>query len=265
VVLPSRYDGGRVQVSHAGSTRLFDFATHSAIDICTIAWYNETSHNVGPITSGHQLTLIYDLIPTSSAFPRLPELQPAVSQLRITLQKWSEGHYTNRSGPDIIAIILTHKYDIQDLSLDMLRGEDRHRVSHISFVAEEMGYVVGLAELQYRNIGNSKEDLDRCESCEARNDEELANVTSTHIKISNLIDLAGLPMPGFAKLKLSKANLILDDPFEHMKPDKVEFHSRYFHYSNSKRRFDSDSDSGVVVRNFSCYSDGLITFCIDAG
>jgi hypothetical protein len=132
----------------------------------------------------------------------------------------------------------------------MPRGEDRHRTSHIRFVAEEMGYVIGLAELQYRNFGKSKEGSDRCESCEARNDQELAYVASTRINISNLVDLAGLPMPEFAKLKLSKANLILDDPFEDLNPDRMEVRSHYVRYS--KRRPDLDSDSEIIVRDFSC-------------
>ena len=106
ILLPSCYTGGQVQVSHDGSTRTFDFAAHSAADICMFAWYNEASLAVDPIAAGYQLALVYDVILTSSAFPRLPDLQPAISELRKVLQKWSEGHYTDDSGSNLVAIRL---------------------------------------------------------------------------------------------------------------------------------------------------------------
>jgi hypothetical protein len=206
------------------------------MDICMFAWYNEVSLTVDPITSGYQLALVYDVIPTSSAFPRLPVLQPAISELRKVLQKWSKGHYTDDSGLNLVAIVLTRKYD-GDLALKTLKGEDLHRVSHISAVAAEMGYVAGLARLKYRNLGIARGDMDRClcECCESRGIDgegiEMLEVNFTCITIENIVDLAGLPMPGFAgyaKLELSEVNLIFDNPFENQKPDIGELHTHGF-------------------------------------
>ena len=225
------------------------------------AWYNETSYTVDPIASGYRLALIYDVIPTSSAIPRLPVPQPAISELRKVLQKWSEGHYAKHSGLDLVAIVLTHKYDEKDMTLKMLRGEDLHRASHIHAAAAEMGYIVGLAKLRYRILGVTDEDCESlCERCESRGHDgtqmEMYRVRSTCIKIDNMVDLAGSPIPGFAKLKLSKANLILDNPFKNQKPDTALV------YQTSHRGYAySDTDCDIGVRNFSIvfwYPDILI-------
>jgi hypothetical protein len=215
------------------------------------AWYNETSYTVDPITSGYQLALVYDVIPTSSAFPRLPVLQPAVAELQKVLQKWSNGYYTDHSGLNLIAIVLTHKYDGEVLSLNTLKGEDHHRASHIRTVAEEMGYVVGLAKLRYRNLGITDEDCESCERCESLGltdkELEMSEVNSTCIKIDNMVDFAGSPIPRFAKLKLAKANLILDNPFEGQKPDEAEV----YEYSRCGHEY-SDTDCEIGVRDFQC-------------
>ena len=166
------------------------------------------------------------------------------------LQKWSEGHYANDdSGLNLIAIVLTHKYDGEILTSKMLRGEDHHRASHIHAVAAELGYVVGLAKLRYRILGVAHEDCERaCERCESRDDYEMememTQVASTCIKMDNMVDLDGVPIPGFAKLKLSKANLILDKRFQKQKPDKAKF------YAYSRCGYDdSDTDCDIGVRD----------------
>jgi hypothetical protein len=220
---------------------------------------------VDPLTSGYQLALVYDVIPTSSAFPRLPVLQPAVAGLQKVLEKWSDGYYANYSGQNLIAIVLTHKYDGEDLRLKTLRGEDHHRASHIRTVAEEMGYVVGLAQLRYLNLGTTDDseyfDYDGCGRCESRlrDDEEMFEVKATFINIDNMVDFAGSPIPGFAKLKLAEANLILDKPFEDQTPDRAKVHR----YGDLRDAY-SNSDCDLGVRYFNVISsypdiDFLIT------
>jgi hypothetical protein len=225
LILPSFYAGGQVQISHAGSTRSFNFAPHSFMNICVLAWYKEVVPEIQPITSGYRLALIYDLIPTSSAVPQLPKVHIAVSHLRAVLRRWSEGHYplANDLRLKIITFLLSRKYDEVKLTMDALEGEDAHKISHIRPVAEEMGYVIGLAVLSYRIFGYGPDDDGHCECCN-RDDEGMEEVTSTRISIDNLVDLDGSPIPGFTKLKLDKMNLIPDDPFQD-KPDEIEIHS----------------------------------------
>jgi hypothetical protein len=225
LILPSFYAGGQVQISHAGSIRSFDFAPHSFMNICMLAWYKEVVPEIQPITSGYRLALIYDLIPTSSAVPQLPKVHIAVSHLRAVLRRWSEGHYplANDLRLKIITFLLSRKYDEVKLTMDALEGEDAHKISHIRPIAEEMGYVIGLAVLSYRIFGYGPDDDGHCECCN-RDDEGMEEVTSTRISIDNLVDLDGSPIPGFTKLKLDEMNLIPDDPFQD-KPDEIEVHS----------------------------------------
>jgi len=249
IILPSSYTGGQVQISHAGSTETFDFATHSSTDSCLLSWYNEVLPEIKPITSGYQLSLIYDVIPMSSAVPQLPKVHTSISQLRAVLHRWSEGHYPlpNDSGLKIIVFLLRHEYRGAKLTMDALKGEDAHKISHIRPIAEELGYVIGLAVLSYRLIGLHYEDDERCEHCDIP--DEMSEVLSTRISIDNLVDLDGSPMVKFTKLKLDEKNVIPDLDFETEKPDETEFRDCYRGYCDMV----SDSESETVVRDYHYY------------
>jgi hypothetical protein len=111
-----------------------------------------------------------------------------------------------------------------------------------------MGYVVGLAQLQYRNLGITDEDCG-CECCSSQDrddkDLEMCEVSFMFIKIDNMVDLTGLRIPGFASLKLSETNLILDNPFEKQKPDGAKAHS----YGDLRDAY-SGPDCDIGVRDF---------------
>ena len=87
-----------------------------------------------------------------------------------------------------------------------------------------------------------------CECCESRGIDgkgiEMAEVNFTSITIDEIVDLGGLPLPGFngfATLELSEANLILDN----QNPDGGEIHVQ-----GRLRGLNSSSDCNVGVRDF---------------
>ena len=212
IILPSSHAGSQFHVSHTGSTRTFAFANRSSTDICAVAWYHETEHHVEPITSGFQLSLTFNLLPTSSAIPRLPVIPLALSHLRTVLRRWANNDYTDHWGLKIIALAFHHEYGTQHPTIESLKGEDAHKVSLLRIVAEEMGYVVGFAVFIDKDLG-IRNRLRRCDEyccfCEQQTDE----MAEMPWSIEKFIGLDGAPLPKFenVKLMLRETNVILDE------------------------------------------------------
>ncbi|KAK0500963.1 hypothetical protein EDD18DRAFT_1348400 [Armillaria luteobubalina] len=75
VILPSRYEGGEVEVSHAGSSRhpTFDFVSQSQSSTTVLAWYTDVHPEIKRVTSGYRLAPMYnDIRPPSRRAEPLP-------------------------------------------------------------------------------------------------------------------------------------------------------------------------------------------------
>ncbi|KAK0479768.1 hypothetical protein IW261DRAFT_1564423 [Armillaria novae-zelandiae] len=133
VILPSRYEGGEVEVSHAGSSRrlTFDFASQSQSSTTVLAWYTDVHHEIKRVTSGYRLALTYNVIrPPSRGAELLPTppdvLTIAVANLRRILDA------PNRR-PTFFAYMLSHQYSIDDLEgtgIEALKGGDKHKARY---------------------------------------------------------------------------------------------------------------------------------------
>lgn len=234
IVLPSLYTGGQVHVSHGSTHKVFDLASSSAFTTSLLTWYTDVMHEVKPITSGYRLALSYNLIHTSPGIPRptLPDMHSAIAQLRHILHKWSKGAYDGSDGDtDIIAYLLEHKYSHVNLKMGALKGEDAHLVANLRGVAEEEGFMVCLANLEYNISGVADDDgygyykRGRCAYDDSEDDEEVPSMmeeTDTNLQVKNLVDLDGLSMMG-GNLNLSQEDLIPQNPFEDVEPDDKEY------------------------------------------
>ena len=62
ITLPSQHEGGQLLVSHAGETQVYNFGESASLyDIQYAAFYADCEHEVKALTSGHRLSLIYNL------------------------------------------------------------------------------------------------------------------------------------------------------------------------------------------------------------
>lgn len=159
VVLPSQHVGGKVHVSRAISTRLLDSA--SLFSTVAFAWYTGVTYEMLPITSGYRLALTYSLTDTSeigTPRPAAPELARDLEDLRCALQDWYQN--TNARKSQIKACLLKHKYTPEDLLLGecALKAPDAFRVANVRSVAEQLGYMVILANLTYHEAGIGETD-----------------------------------------------------------------------------------------------------------
>ena len=79
VCLPSAHDGGQLLVRHQGHTTTFNWSTDSS-NIQWAAFYSDCEHEVSQVTSGHRITLTYNLFLRRG----LGEMVGSISTLNIT-------------------------------------------------------------------------------------------------------------------------------------------------------------------------------------
>lgn len=246
IVLPCLYTGGQVHVSHSSSTKVFNLAPSSLITTSVLSWYTDVMHEVKPITSGYRLALSYNLIHTSASVPRptLPNMHAAVSNLRHILRKWHHEAYAEDVETNLIAYLLKHQYSQANLSVGAaaLKGEDAHLVAHLREIAEELGYIVCLANLSCNMTGYPEDDggyrSDRggwgkrrrynwYDEDEDEDEDEgtpsMLEVTETTMTIENMADFDGHSIMGLSKLDIDSESLIPQDPFEGVDPDDTEY------------------------------------------
>ncbi|PFH47025.1 hypothetical protein AMATHDRAFT_7154 [Amanita thiersii Skay4041] len=112
ILLPSKYTGGQVHLSHGSEQKVFDFATDSYVNAAVLGWYTDVVHEVKPITSGYRLALSYNIIHTSTQVSRpvVTELNQSAEKLRNILRKWKHSVYDEFPGENYVVYVLDHKY-----------------------------------------------------------------------------------------------------------------------------------------------------------
>ncbi|PBK72531.1 hypothetical protein ARMSODRAFT_882642 [Armillaria solidipes] len=242
IILPSPYKGGEVHVSHSGSSQVFDFSEQSLVSTSVLAWYTDVFHEVRPVKSGYRLALSYNLVQTvpTAALPSLPNMHSTVQLLRRVLRKWRKDSF--QSDPvDLVAYVLSHEYSAAELQTGAmaLKGQDAHKMAHLQSVAKDLGYMVCLGNLSYRQSGQAEdmgfhsgygwkrrrysyydEDEDEDESSHRMGEDY-----ETFLTVDNIVDMNGkyLLASGKATLDLGDDSLVPQDPFDGEDPDDEEY------------------------------------------
>ncbi|KAL6073102.1 Fe2OG dioxygenase domain-containing protein [Balamuthia mandrillaris] len=133
VQLPCRYEGGQLVVHHAGQTKSFDEMSMGAAYTLYhyAAFYADCPHELLPVTEGHRLCLVYNLVcsPTSSSsvsLPQPPEHLPLIRDIQRVLRVWHRKAMDDEDVPEQLVFMLDHKYSKAGLkSYENLKGRDR--------------------------------------------------------------------------------------------------------------------------------------------
>jgi len=221
IVLPSKFQGGEVHVSHGGSKDVFDISSSSEFSISALAWYTDVIHEVKPVTSGYRLAISYNLVNASRGLPapHLPDKHSAVSEVQRIFRMWAKGDYDRKRSSGTVAYLLDHQYSDTGLEFAALKGKDAALVSNIQRVAEKEGVCLRLGNLVYEVSGDAGSDHPR-----GRGIPEMDMIDDTEYRIEGLYDLEG----DLAKLKRpirlsEELDLIPKNPFKDEKPDEEEF------------------------------------------
>ena len=121
VCLPSKFTGGALVTRHQGRQVTFDWSSSTATQWA--AFYSDVEHEVLPVTSGHRITLTYNLYHTSRAMTPAITTNPLYCELKAALQN---PHFMRQGG--ILGFFCQHMYT--DISTNLgkfspfLKGED---------------------------------------------------------------------------------------------------------------------------------------------
>ncbi|MEN0063388.1 MAG: 2OG-Fe(II) oxygenase [Myxococcota bacterium] len=137
VVLPSRYEGGEVWVSHAGEQTTFATASESrANKLSFLGFYADCVHETTPVQSGCRVSLTFSLEVMSHG--RHPLSVDALHRAPLEeLQQCVEFYFRSRQR-NWLAYLLEHQYSRQSLDWSHLKAADRSRTDALRHVAHEL-------------------------------------------------------------------------------------------------------------------------------
>jgi hypothetical protein len=209
ILLPSRYTGGEIHLTHASETQVIDFSASSLAKTAVLAWYTDVLHEVKPVTSGYRLALSFNMIHTSPDKP-LPTVSSHAdgpcAKLRRVLCEWKE----RSGGPDSIAYLLKHQYSEADFrrGASRLKGEDSQRMAFVRAATEGLDYAILLAKVEYRV---SEPDEYGC--CD--DEDRYINIT-----ISNVVDLNGQAvLNGYSSMDIDEDCFLPKNALQDVRPD----------------------------------------------
>lgn len=155
IILPSKFTGGSLRLSHAKNKALVDASTHSSFATHVTAWYTDVYHSVNKVQSGYRLALSYNLVHTSapSLKPTLTYLSVEAQELRHILLSWKQKEY-----PDKLLYLLEHEYSEYNLQASSLKGEDAARVAYLRAVAEPLRFRLCLVTVELHESGQGDDD-----------------------------------------------------------------------------------------------------------
>ena len=221
IVLPSKFEGGEVHVSHSNNKDVFNISPSSEFTTSALAWYTDVTHEVRPVTSGYRLAIAYNLVNTSPGLPppHLPNMHSAVSAVQKVFHKWKNSGYRGRGLSGTIAYLLDHQYSGASLEFTALKGKDANLVSNLREVAEREGICLRLGLL--RCVVTGEADRYGPERWGPR--PKMGTVKETEYTIQDLYDLEG-DFVGEPIWLDPESNMIPKDPgFKDKDPDNEEF------------------------------------------
>lgn len=210
VILPSRFSGGELHLSHGGLSSVIDHSDEKSIGTSVASWYTDVMHEVKPVTSGYRLALAYNLFHTTNA------LRPSVSQslhdmklLRHVLLSWQQNLAV---APKKIVYLLNHTYAQASLKGSALKGQDAHLVALLDSLSKECQIAYGLASVECvvsgvaddeggrferdgwnrrKGYWNDSDDSDAYEDDYSPSNPGMAEVEERSVAITGLVDMEG--------------------------------------------------------------------------
>ena len=93
ILLPSQYEGGQLQVKHAGSEHTFDFSSLIGSTCFNYAaFFADCQHELHAVTKGYRLCLVYNLIHSGSGHCPAPVSNTQL--VRHTADALKDGQHT---------------------------------------------------------------------------------------------------------------------------------------------------------------------------
>lgn len=115
--LPTRFEGGTIWAEQGDHYKEFPWAARSGFGAFFTAFYSDVQHAIEPITGGHRLALIFNLIYTGGGpQPSFEHYDPPKSFIR-HFRNWAR----DPRAPDFLVHVCAHEYTEHSLDFDHLK------------------------------------------------------------------------------------------------------------------------------------------------
>jgi hypothetical protein len=209
IQLPSIYTGGELVVQHKETKKIYDLAKDNEFQFQFIAFFADCEHELKPVTSGHRLCLVYNMIhPGTGALPTPVNYTDAVARVANLLKIWEE----DTSWPSKVAILLDHKYTKAGLSFAALKGSDLAKAEILRKAREQADFDVHLVLITYHESGYPADGY---------NSHQM-EITHTDIEADNWISMADNSLANFPGLTFDKTEIFPEDYIKDSGPTRQQ-------------------------------------------
>ena len=153
ISLPVEGEGGDLVIRHKDRETAIAMCVQDPGELAFAAFYADCVHQTKPVTTGHRISLIYNLVVEAGGGP-VPANAPVTSshaeRCRRVLADWvaSEG------SPKKLVWLLEHAYSPDGLGFETLKGTDAAAIRTLRQAAEASGCTLHLAILRIIEEGN---------------------------------------------------------------------------------------------------------------
>lgn len=214
VALPARWEGGDLVVRHAGRSRTLCLQTDGADELSWAAFYCDCEHELQPVTAGHRLVLVYNLVSDQPAQP--PDHRPTVQTLASCLKRGGQA-----LGKQVV--LLDHHYTEAELCWSALKGADAARAQALAAAAQEAGWEIAVALLErwrshaaWTSVWGHDHELEL-------DDIEVEDEIDGHDRLSHLQGPTG-PRPELGTLTFSDDQLLSGKGLPADRPDEFAYY-----------------------------------------
>ncbi len=224
VVLPSTSAGGELVVRHEGRESRYDMRCPDPSQAAFATFYADCLHEVLPVTAGHRLTLVYNLLRApAAAMPKAPDYTGERAGLAALLRGWAE----DETAPAKLVHPLEHAYTPAGLCFAELKGADAAKAATLLGATQDADCELHLALLSIEETG-SADHTGGYRSWRDRGDDEDEDefeVAEVHDRSEILSDWCrpdGGPA-GLGPLPLEDGEVSPPDALDDMAPDDESF------------------------------------------
>ena len=224
VVLPCEHTGGELIVRHAGREVTLDLSGAETSELRVAAFYADCEHEVRPVTGGHRVCLVYNLLQPRAGKGSRPlaapayggEIERAATMLRET--------FAAKGAPAKLAWLFKHEYSPAGLSFTGLKGEDTALAKVLRRAAEAADCAVHLGIVHIEENGPAEPDYSDYkggwydEGPDEDTDFEVVEVTNSEWHIGEWHDLEDHPV-AFGDVPLGEGEVLPAGALDGEKPD----------------------------------------------
>lgn len=145
VGLPSKHEGGKVQLTHNKRKLESSTAETFKFDTTFAAWYSDVLHEVEKVTSGCRIILTYNLVQSTSIPQKAPNPDTRKRVVK-SLKLWEQASAENEQDyPPYVIHHLKQYYSKNGASIEKLKGHNAAQVRCLERACRELNHGVYLA------------------------------------------------------------------------------------------------------------------------